>query len=223
MAQPEYVEIAGRIAREIRSGDRAPGSRMESLSDMRTKHKVSDIVIRGAMDLLQRQGLVRSVRRKGFYVSDSPNLVRVSPERQMESAESTYETESTSKSEVDISRSRQTVPAPADLAEQFGVEPGTPLVHTVTRATASGRPASISDTYQLEGVTGIDDAATLEEIISDRVPDGVHADWLSLGAGELVKSVEQRFIGPNGLVMFSRVSYPADRYSAFVFRMALNT
>ena len=82
MAQPEYVEIAGRIAREIRSGDRAPGSRMESLSDMRTKHKVSDIVIRGAMDLLQRQGLVRSVRRKGFYVSDSPNLVRVSPERQ---------------------------------------------------------------------------------------------------------------------------------------------
>jgi GntR family transcriptional regulator len=46
------------------------------------RHAVSDIVARKAIELLQSQGLVRSVRRRGNFVADRPNLVRVSPERQ---------------------------------------------------------------------------------------------------------------------------------------------
>jgi GntR family transcriptional regulator len=38
-----------------------------------------------------------------------------------------------------------------------------------------------------------------------------------------VKVVRQRFIAADGAtVMTSDVSYPRDRYDAFVFRMALN-
>jgi GntR family transcriptional regulator len=94
MTQPAYVNIASSYARQIRSGDLAPGMQLPTLAEIGQRHGVSEIVARKAIELLQSQGVVRSVRRRGIFVTDRPNLVRVSPERQTETAEDTFRHES---------------------------------------------------------------------------------------------------------------------------------
>jgi GntR family transcriptional regulator len=184
------------------------------------RHAVSDIVVRKAIELLQSQGLVRSVRRRGNFVADRPNLVRVSPERQKESAEASFGNESDR--EVVVDRDTEQVPATEELANAFGVTVGDVLTHVVTRASEDRQPISISDTYQPAGVSGIADATHFDETLADRLPVRTHAEWLRTTPGDLVKTIHQRFYTADGrLIMVSDVSYPQGRYDAFTFRMSL--
>lgn len=220
MAEPAYVRIAGDYARRIRGGELAPGTQLPSYAEIAQQNGVSDIVVRKALELLQSQGLVRSVRRRGIFVSDRPNLVRVSPERQMETAEQSFQNESDQK--IKVERETRQVPATTELAESLGVPEGQEVNHVITRATENGRPISISDTYHPLDVTDISGAAFLEETISDQLPVASHAEWLRTTPGDLVKTVHQRFLdGDDRVIMISDISYPRDRYDAFVFRMSL--
>lgn len=220
MAEPAYVRIAGDYARRIRGGRLAPGTQLPSYAEIAQQNGVSDIVVRKALELLQSQGLVRSVRRRGIFVSDRPNLVRVSPERQMETAEQSFQNESDQK--IKVERETRQVPATTELAESLGVPEGQEVNHVITRATENGRPISISDTYHPLDVTDISGAAFLEETISDQLPVASHAEWLRTTPGDLVKTVHQRFLdGDDRVIMISDISYPRDRYDAFVFRMSL--
>ncbi|MFE3984443.1 GntR family transcriptional regulator [Nocardia tengchongensis] len=220
MGEPAYVSIAGEYAHRIRTGTLPPGSQLPSLAEMAADNGVSDIVIRRAIKLLLSQGLVRTIERRGAFVADRPNLIRVSPERQMESPETTFGHESDHA--VRIERDSQRVPAPATIAEPLGLANGAEITHVATRTSENGKPISISDSYQPLGIHGTTAAAFLEETVADRLPTQAHATWLGTPAGELVKTVHQRFMDPDGrVIMISDVSYPLNRYDAFVFRMAL--
>ncbi|WP_433732599.1 GntR family transcriptional regulator [Nocardia sp. CA-129566] len=220
MAEPAYVSIAGEYARRIRNGDLPAGMQLPSYAEIAASNKVSDIVVRKAIELLQSQGLVRAVRRRGVFVADRPNLIRISPERQMEDPEVTFGNESDS--DVRISRTTEQVPATEDLAEAFGIPVGQGITHIITQASDDGRPISVSDSYQPLDITDISSATVLEETVSDRLPTLAHATWLRTTPGDLVKTIHQRFItGEGRVIMVSDVSYPRDRYDAFVFRMAL--
>lgn len=220
MTNAQYVKVAAGLAEKIRSGYYQPGVQLPSLTDIAKTNEVSDIVARKAIDLLEIQGLVRRVRRKGVFVSDSATLVRVSPERQMESAESTYRHETGAEAQVE--RETKDIPASKSLQTAFGLEEGDAVRLTVTRAAESGSPVSISNTYQAIGVEGIDKAAFLEETVADRLPLPEHAAWLGIPEGELAKQVQQRFYDADGgVVMISDVTYPKHRYDAMVFRMDL--
>jgi GntR family transcriptional regulator len=220
VTEPAYVSIASEYARRIRSGELAPGTQLPSYAEIAKQEGVSDIVVRKVLDLLRSQGLVRPVRRRGIFVADRPNLVRISPERQMQSPEVTY----SAKSEqlVEIDRQTEQVTATDDLAEAFGISAGDELTHVLTRASEGGRPVSISDTYQPASITGTASAAVLEETLADQPPTPTHAEWLHTAPGDLVKTVHQEFSTADGrVIMISDVSYPQDRYDAFVFRMNL--
>ncbi len=222
MAVPAYVAIATEYARRIRAGDLRPGSQLPSYSEIAQENGVSDIVVRRALDLLQAQGLVSSVRRRGVFVTRRPTLIRVSPERQLEDPEATFGAES--EFSVAVDRVTMRVPATTELAEAFGLSPGEEITHVVTKASEDGRPISISDTYQPLEAPDAAKAAFLEETVADRLPPETHAVWLKTTPGDLVKQVRQRFTNADGrLLMLSDVSYPRDRYDAFMFRMALNT
>jgi GntR family transcriptional regulator len=193
---------------------------MPSYAEIATRHAVSDMVVRKAIELLKSQGLVRAARRRGIFVTDRPNLVRISPERQMEDPEDIYGHESSH--EVQIDRQTTEVPATEDVAEALGVNVGDTVSHMIVRASEDGHPISISDSYQPLGVDGIADATILEETIADRLPAPSHAEWLNVAPGDLVKAVRQHYMAADGrVVMLSDVSYPRDRYDAFVFRMSL--
>jgi GntR family transcriptional regulator len=220
MAEPAYVSIAGEYARRIRSGELPPGIQLPSYAQIAERNGVSDIVVRKAVELLQNQGLVWSARRRGIFVADRPHLVRVSPERQMEDPETTFANESNR--DILIDRETEQVPATDELAGIFGVSAGDGVTHVVTRASEDGRPVSILDTYQPLEVTDTSDAAVLEETVADRIPVPTHAEWLRVAPGDLVKTVHQRFFTAAGrVIMVSDISYPRDRYEAFVFRMVL--
>jgi len=220
MPEPAYVKIAGDLTRQIRSGELPPGIQLPSLSEIARRHGVSEIVARKAMELMQAQGLVRSQPRRGNFVAERPNLVRVSPERQMETAEATFHHESDEETQVE--RHTEEVRATAELAEAFGIALGDRCTRVVTRASEGGRPISISDTYQPLGIVGVDTATECEERLADRLPVPSHAEWLRSTPGDLVKTIHQKFWDAEGhLIMISDISYPMDRYDAFVFRMAL--
>ncbi|WP_280367241.1 GntR family transcriptional regulator [Nocardia wallacei] len=220
MPEPAYVAIAAEYARQIRSGQLPAGTQMRSLNELVERHSVSKIVIIQAVQLLERQGLVRTVPRRGTFVTDHPHLVRVAPERQMEDPEDTFGHESGG--EVRIERETERLSATEELADTFKISAGAEVLHTVTRATEDGRPISISDTYQPIETPDISAATVLEETVADRIPLDQHAKWLGTPAGDLVKTIEQRYLGPGGeVLMLSDISYPRDRYDKFVFRMEL--
>lgn len=221
MAEPAYVAIAGTYARRIRNAELPPGTQLPSYTEIAQDYGVSDIVVRKAIELLQSQGLVRSVRRRGIFVTDRPNLVRVSPERQTEDPEVTYSNESDL--DIRVERESQQIPASDELAEALGLSPGDQITHIVTRAAEGRHPISISDSFMPPGVSDTTGATVLEETVADRIPTEAHATWLGTTPGDLVKTVHQRFQAPDGrTVMISDVSYPRDRYDAFVFRMSLS-
>nr|WP_221492984.1 GntR family transcriptional regulator [Actinomadura coerulea] len=220
VTEPAYVRIAGEYARRIRGGDLPPGTQLPSYSEIAQQNGVSDIVVRKALELLQSQGLVRSVRRRGIFVADRPNLVRVSPERQLESAERSFQNESDQ--QIQVEREVRQIPATTELAEALDIPAGQEINHVTTRAAENGRPISISDTYHPLDVADASDTAFLEETLSDQLPTATHADWLRTPPGDLVKTVRQRFLSADDrVIMISDVSYPRDRYEAFVFRMPL--
>ncbi|WP_181770336.1 GntR family transcriptional regulator [Amycolatopsis pittospori] len=74
MVEPAYVTIAEAYARRIRAGELQPGSQLPSYTEIASEHGVSDIVVRKALGLLQSQGLIRSVRRRGVFVAESQDL-----------------------------------------------------------------------------------------------------------------------------------------------------
>ncbi|WP_371781710.1 GntR family transcriptional regulator [Streptosporangium subroseum] len=220
MPEPAYVRIAGEYARRIRGGELPPGMQLPSYAEIAQKNGVSDIVVRKALELLLSQGLVRSVRRRGIFVADRPNLVRVSPERQMETAERTFQNETDR--DIQVERETEQIPATSELAEALGLAEGELIAHVITRAVEDGRPISISDTYHPVDVADVSGADFLEETLSDQLPTPARAEWLRTTPGDLVKTVQQRFLSADGrIIMISDVSYPRDRYDAFVFRMAL--
>lgn len=220
MPEPAYVSIAGDYARRIRGAELAPGTQLPSYTEIAQRYGVSDIVVRKAVELLQSQGLVRPVRRRGIFVADHPNLVRVSPERQIEDPEVTFRNESDR--DIHVGRETEQIPVADELADVFGLSAGDMITHVITRVNEDGQPVSVSDTYQLLGVADASDATYLEETVADRLPTATHADWLHTTPGDLVKTVHQRFFTADGrLIMVSDVSYPRDRYDAFLFRMTL--
>lgn len=218
--EPAYVAIAGELARHIRNGDLKPGTQLPSQTELADQHGVSGIVVRKAIELLRRQGLVRTVRRRGTFVSEGAALVRVSPERQVETAETSFANEA---ADVRVDRDKGQVPATEDIAEAFGLSAGSDVTHVVTRISANGTPAAISDSYESvdRGDPGTG-AEFLEETLAVRTPSKEHASYLGIPPGEMAVTVHQRFLtSEDRAVLISDITYPLDHYAAYVFRMQL--
>lgn len=216
--EPAYVAIAGEIARSIRSGQLEPGTQLPAQPELADQHGVSGIVIRKAVDLLRRQGLVRTVRRRGTFVSEGALLVRVSPERQVETAETSFANEAV---DVQVDRDKSQVPATDDLAEAFGLPAGSDVTRIVTRISANGSPAAISDSYE-SAQDDVGKADFLEETLAVRPPGEEHASYLGVPPGEMVVTIHQRFLtGDDRTMMVSDITYPLAHYAAYVFRMQL--
>lgn len=77
MSEPRYVTIATEYAQRIRSGEIPPGTPLPSYTELAKQHGVSGIVVREVVRRLQSQHLVRTIRRRGTYVT---NLDERSPE-----------------------------------------------------------------------------------------------------------------------------------------------
>lgn len=220
MIDPAYVRIANEYAAKIRSGELAPRTQLPTYAEIAAEYGVSDIIVRKALRLLEEQALVRPQRRRGVFVADSPGLVRVSPERQLEGPESTLNSESEEKTTIEKTENK--IIADEDLAEEFGVEVGATMLYTTTRGFEGSRPVFVSDTVVPFGQVGIKGSKVLQETLADRVPTPSHADALEIPSGQIVKTVHQKYWDENNrLIMRSDITYRRDRYDAFTFTMQL--
>jgi GntR family transcriptional regulator len=213
---PKYVIIAGEIARRIRTGELEPGAQLPSRAELAQQHDVSEIVIRNALDMLRGQRLVHR-HGPGIFVTEQPQLLRLSPERQVEDAETSFTNEG---GDVQVQRDVERIPAPQDIADVLDIEPGSTINHVVTRVLVNDKPASVSDTYTLDIPRAT--ATTLQEtLVFGPATDNDHAAWLDTAPGDNLVMVRQLFMAADRALMMADVTYPHDRYAGFVFQMQL--
>jgi GntR family transcriptional regulator len=71
---PRYAEIAGVLAERIAAEGRAAGEQIESEHELTREFDVSRGTVVRAMDILERQGIVRRVQGRGTFVLGRPAL-----------------------------------------------------------------------------------------------------------------------------------------------------
>lgn len=241
MSEPAYVRIAAEIAEQIRLGALPPGTRLPSYNELADTHNVSPIVIRHAIGLLRSRGLVRTVERRGTTVTERPTLVRISPERQLEAADTTFIRES---GDAEVERHIEQTTATDDVADGLGISPGDDVTHVHTRITVGGTPAVVSDYYEpldLTRGTPIENPEqgstphsptdrfptighpvdVLEETLSLRTPPSTHAEFLNTPRSDLAVTIRQQFQSGDRTVQMADITYPLDRYAGFAFRMRI--
>ncbi len=71
---PRYADIASELAERIAAESRVAGERIESEHDLTREFEVSRGTVVRAMELLERQGIVRRVQGRGTFVLGRPAL-----------------------------------------------------------------------------------------------------------------------------------------------------
>lgn len=74
--EPLYAQISRQIRAKILSQDLAGGDGLPSIRGLAREQRVSVITVQRAYDDLEREGLLRSRRGKGFWVSAIPERRR---------------------------------------------------------------------------------------------------------------------------------------------------
>ena len=71
--EPLHAQVSRQIRAKILSGDMDGGDPLPSIRGLAKEQRVSVITVQRAYDDLEREGLVRSRRGKGFWVAPIPN------------------------------------------------------------------------------------------------------------------------------------------------------
>lgn len=75
-ASPIYIQIIEEIKREIVSGVRQPGSRVETVREMAQEIGVNPNTVQKAFAELEREGLMYSERTSGRYITTDVDLIK---------------------------------------------------------------------------------------------------------------------------------------------------
>lgn len=70
MGSPLYEGLAAELRAKVLSGELAPGERLPSEATLIAEHGVSRPTVRNALDLLEREGLIHSIKGRGRWVRD---------------------------------------------------------------------------------------------------------------------------------------------------------
>ena len=84
ISKPAYIRIADQIEQQIRSGQRSPGEKLDSIRQLAKTEGVSINTVRSAMDVLSQTGLVLSLPRKGLIIKASAIIPNFQPFEQFE-------------------------------------------------------------------------------------------------------------------------------------------
>lgn len=135
---PLYHQLYLLYRQRILSGSLALGDKLPSESKLETIHGISRITAKRALDELAREGLVTRERGRGTTVSYSMQQSSVSADFSglMENLIAIGATTTVEVLSFDY------LPAPANVAEALGVEPGSTVQRAERRRSRDGRPFS---------------------------------------------------------------------------------
>ncbi|MFB9178189.1 GntR family transcriptional regulator [Dactylosporangium sucinum] len=125
-AEFPHRQIAAQLRARIHRGDWAPGERLPSIPMLATQFGVAKQTVQRTIDQLRIEGLLITRPGSGTFVRGTKRRMnRLSRGRY--GAERGYHAELAARYRQHLMLVAQ-LPAPADVAEAFGVDPGTPLL-----------------------------------------------------------------------------------------------
>lgn len=72
MRAPRYVQVASALRRRIQDGRWAVGEKIATLEELESEFGVARVTVRQAIELLQKEGLLKSHQGKGTFVMRAP-------------------------------------------------------------------------------------------------------------------------------------------------------
>lgn len=165
-----YRDLAARLRGEIESGDYAPGSTLPKQADLAEQFGVNVKTVRNAVALLEAEGLVTPVRRRGTVVRQRPPMRRLGTSRYSKSkwkyGDSVAFIADREASGLPYERTDQTQtvqlgPPPPAAAEVLGIDPGGQVYSRARVVRLEGKPTHMLTSYyrpqDVEGTPLVDE------------------------------------------------------------------
>ena len=159
-----YRDLAALLRERIDRGEYPPGSTLPKQADLATSFDVNVKTVRNAVALLEAEGLVTPVRRRGTVVRERPPMRRLGAERYSKSkwkyGDSVAFIADREASGQPYQRTDQTqtvdlVTAPARAVEVLGVEPESRVYARARLVKQDGHPThTLTSYYRPEDVEG---------------------------------------------------------------------
>ncbi|MFB7673172.1 GntR family transcriptional regulator [Kitasatospora purpeofusca] len=226
MDTPAYRQIADELRTAITSGQYPPDSTLPKMADLAAQRGVAKETVRDAYRVLEDEGLVEVVRRRGTVVRAVPTRQRISRTREVYRDGLGYYFDLAAQSWIALRESTVTWgPAPRDITAILGLTPGedalirdrligTPDTRHPTQLATSYLPASVARGTRLAemdtGPGGIYDRLELDlghgplswyETIGSRMPTAEEARDLQLGKGIPVLRIVRTATSPAGVIV----------------------
>lgn len=139
-----WVSIALDLERAINDRRLAPGDKLPSEQQLVRKYYVNRHVVRRALARLAQKGLISSHQGRGSYVSRPTFQMQITRRtRFTQSVQEAGAVHSTQTLRMDV------IPAPADVAREFGVKAGAAMQYLERLATVDGQATGVSCHYFL--------------------------------------------------------------------------
>ena len=140
---PAYKRLADVLRHQIRGGHLPAGTRLPSFPQLGQQHGVGADAARQAVTILRDEGLVETRHGAGSFVRVFPRVTRAQWGSGM-TIQDDHDTESGWRT-ADVVVTE--VPAPSDVAEALGLEPGTSVVARSRRLLVDDRPVQLATSY----------------------------------------------------------------------------
>lgn len=140
---PLYYQLKQAIIQMIEDGDLRPGDRLPTEVEFNHMYDVSRTTTRQALLELVQEGHLHRIKGKGTFVS-TPKLTQDFMQRLEPFSEQMKRLNVKTSTDV---REFGTVPAPEQVTEIFGINPGDKVIHLVRVRYADGVPLVVVDTY----------------------------------------------------------------------------
>lgn len=155
-----YPEIAAELRGRIESGEYPPGSRLPGYAELTLAYGVGRGVIQMALSVLEQEGLITVVKKRGIYVRERAGRRRIrrgTHVHRRRPVEGGYSFAATRPGEPQwvhhVTPTRGIHPITARAAELLGVDPGTPIFRRRRVTSPAGEPPfTLSDSWILPEV-----------------------------------------------------------------------
>jgi GntR family transcriptional regulator len=147
---PAYLRIAADLRARIASGDLPPGAKLPTETALTQQYGVSRTVVKWAVNSLKGAGLVEGRRGSGVYVREFARIRRVSPGRLARDgwiAGQAIQDHDTGERARAVTVEVAEQPAPPDVADALGIDPGAPVLTRTRRFTVDDRPVQLATSY----------------------------------------------------------------------------
>jgi len=154
---PVYRQIADDLRAQIEDGTLRSGDRVPSEAELMRDFSVSRIVVRQAMDVLAKEGLITKERGRGSFVraqgEQEPRIIGDFYGRRPTGSPFAAAARASGKEPEWEYQSRETRASPL-IAERLGIQPGDPVMRTRYTFFADEQPVMLSTSYEPLAVTG---------------------------------------------------------------------